>query len=164
MVNEEGEDVAPGEVGELLISGDNIMKGYWQMPEETAKTLNGGYLHTGDLAIKDNEGYFYITGRKKDVVFTDGKGVLSPEIENVMSLHPAISEVAVIGVPDERLGELIQAFIVLTRGKTVTEREIIEWCASRMEDYKVPKVVKFIEKLPKTASGKVQKNVLEKQA
>jgi len=163
VVNEEGEDVAPGEVGELLVTGDNIMKGYWQMPEETAKTLEGGYLHTGDLAIKDEEGYFYITGRKKDVIFTDGKGVLSPEIENVISLHPAVSEVAVIGVPDEKLGEIVKAFIVSKQGQTAAERDIMEWCARQLEDYKVPKVVKFITGLPKTASGKVQKTVLEKQ-
>jgi long-chain acyl-CoA synthetase len=163
VVNEEGEDVAPGDIGELLIAGDNIMEGYWEMPEETAKALEGGYLHTGDLASRDEEGYYYITGRKKDIIFTAGKEVLSPEIENVISLHPAVSEMAVIGVPDEKLGELVKVFIVLKKGKRATEQEIIKWCARRLEDYKVPKMVSFIASLPKTASGKVQTTALEKQ-
>ena len=160
VVNEEGEDVAPGEVGEVLVAGDSVMKGYWHMPEETAKTLEGGYLHTGDLATKDEEGYYYITGRKKDMILTAGKGVASPEIENVISLHPAVSEVAVIGVPDKKLGELVKAFVALKEGGKATEQDIIEWCASRLEDYKVPKSVNFIDSLPKTASGKIQKTAL----
>ncbi|MFC1907751.1 class I adenylate-forming enzyme family protein, partial [Chloroflexota bacterium] len=128
-----------------------------------AKTLEGGYLHTGDLASRDEEGYYYITGRKKDIIFTAGKDVLSPEIENVISLHPSVSEMAVIGVPDEKLGEMIKVFIALKRGRKATEQEIIEWCARYLEDYKVPKMVCFIDSLPKTASGKVQKTALEKQ-
>jgi len=160
VVNEEGEDVVPGEVGELLVAGDSVMKGYWNMPEETAKTLEGGYLHTGDLATKDEEGYYYITGRKKDIIMTAGKGVASPEIENAISLHPAVSEVAVIGVPHKELGELVRAFIVLKEGEKATEQDIIEWCLSRLDDYKVPKSVNFIDSLPKTASGKVQKTAL----
>ena len=163
VVNEEGEDAAPGEVGELLAAGDNVMKGYWHMPEETAKTLEGGYLHTSDLAMKDKEGYYYITGRKKDMIITAGQGVLSPEIENVISLHAAVSEVAVIGAPDKELGEIVQAFVALKKGENTTEQEIIEWCSSQLEDYKVPKLVKFVDSLPKTASGKVQKTALEKQ-
>ena len=164
VVNEEGEDVAPGEVGELLVTGDGIMKGYWEMPEETAKALEGGYLHTGDLASRDEDGYYYIIGRKKDIIFTAGKEVLSPEIENVISLHPAVSEMAVVGVPDEKLGELVKVFITLKRGEEATEQEITEWCARYLEDYKVPKMVCFVDSLPKTASGKVQKTALEKRA
>ena len=160
LVNEEGEDVAPGEVGEILVAGDNVMKGYWHMPEETAKTLEGGYLHTGDLATKDEEGYYYITGRKKDMIVTTGRVVPSPEIENVISLHPAVSEVAVIGVPHRELGEVMKAFVVLKRGERATERDIIEWCSSRLEGYKVPNSVSFIDSLPKTASGKVLKTAL----
>jgi acyl-CoA synthetase (AMP-forming)/AMP-acid ligase II len=163
LVNEEGDDVAPGEVGEVLVASDSIMEGYWEMPEETARALEGGYLHTGDLASRDEEGYYYITGRKKDIIFTSGKEVLSPEIENVISLHPAVSEMAVIGVPDEKLGEMVKAFITLKRGEKATEQDIIEWCARYLEDYKVPKMVGFIDTLPKTASGKVQKSALEKQ-
>lgn len=163
LVNEEGKDCAPGEVGEILARGDNIMKGYWNMPEATAKTLEGGYLHTGDLATRDEEGYYYITGRKKDTITSAGKPVYSPEIENVMSLHPAISEVAVIGVPDKELGEAVKAVVVLRTGEKATEEEIINWCQGRLDDYKVPRSVDIIDRLPKTPSGKVLKNILRER-
>ncbi|MBA7656889.1 Long-chain-fatty-acid--CoA ligase [subsurface metagenome] len=163
LVNEEGKDCAPGEVGEILARGDNIMKGYWNMPEATAKTLEGGYLHTGDLATRDEEGYYYITGRKKDTITSAGKPVYSPEIENVMSLHPAISEVAVIGVPDKELGEAVKAVVVLRTGEKATEEEIIGWCQGRLDDYKVPRSVDIVDRLPKTPSGKVLKNILRER-
>lgn len=163
LVNEEGKDCAPGEVGEILARGDNIMKGYWNMPEATAKTLEGGYLHTGDLATRDEEGYYYITGRKKDTITSAGKPVYSPEIENVMSLHPAISEVAVIGVPDKELGEAVKAVVVLRTGEKASEEEIIGWCQGRLDDYKVPRSVNIIDRLPKTPSGKVLKNILRER-
>ncbi|MDH5695527.1 MAG: long-chain-fatty-acid--CoA ligase [Dehalococcoidia bacterium] len=163
LVNEEGKECAPGEIGEILARGDNIMKGYWNMPEATAKTLEGGYLHTGDLATRDEEGYYYITGRKKDVISSGGKPVYSPEIENVMSLHPAISEVAVIGVPDKELGEAVKAMVVLRAGKKATEKEIIGWCQGKLDDYKVPRSVRIVDRLPKTPSGKVLKNILRER-
>ena len=163
LVNEEGEDCAPGEVGEILARGDNIMQGYWNMPEETAKTLEGGYLHTGDLATRDEEGYYYITGRKKDVITSAGMPVYSPEIENVMSLHPAISEVAVIGVPDKELGEAVKAVVVLRAGEKATEGEIIGWCQGKLDDYKVPRSVHIVDSLPKTPSGKVLKHILRER-
>ena len=163
LVNEEGKDCAPGEVGEILARGDNIMKGYWNMPEATAKTLEGGYLHTGDLATRDEEGYYYITGRKKDTITSAGKPVYSPEIENVMSLHPAISEVAVIGVPDKELGEAVKAVVVLRTGEKASEEEIISWCQGRLDDYKVPRSVDIVDRLPKTPSGKVLKNILRER-
>ena len=163
LVNEEGKDCAPGEVGEILARGDNIMKGYWNMPEATAKTLEGGYLHTGDLATKDEEGYYYITGRKKDTITSADMPVYSPEVENVISLHPAISEVAVIGVPDKELGEVVKAVVVLRAGEKAAEEEIISYCASRLDDYKVPKSVDIVDRLPKTPSGKVLKTVLRER-
>lgn len=160
LVNEEGKECAPGEVGEILAKGDNIMKGYWNMPEATAKTLEGGYLHTGDLATRDEEGYYYITGRKKDVITSGGKPVYSPEVENVMSLHPAISEVAIIGVPDKELGEAVTAMVVLKAGEKATEEEIIGWCQGKLDDYKIPRSVHIVDRLPKTPSGKVLKHIL----
>ena len=163
LVNEEGKDCAPGEVGEILARGDNIMKGYWNMPEATAKTLEGGYLHTGDLATRDEEGYYYITGRKKDTITSAGKPVYSPEIENVLSLYPAISEVAVIGVPDKELGEAVKAVVVLRTGEKASEEEIISWCQGRLDDYKVPRSVDIVDRLPKTPSGKVLKNILRER-
>jgi acyl-CoA synthetase (AMP-forming)/AMP-acid ligase II len=163
LVNEAGKDCAPGEVGEILARGDNIMKGYWNMPEATAKTLEGGYLHTGDLATRDEEGYYYITGRKKDVITSSGKPVYSPEIENVISLHPSVSEAAVIGVPDKELGEIVKAVVVPQRGAKVAEKEIISWCAAKLDDYKVPKSVDIVDSLPKTPSGKVLKTILRQR-
>ncbi len=157
LIDEEGQDCAPGQVGEILVRGDNVMKGYWGMPEATAKALEGGYLHTGDLAFKDEEGYYYITGRKKDVISSGGRAIYSPQIENVISMHPAVSEVAVIGVPDEELGEAIKAVVVLKVGRRATEEELIEWCKGRLENYQVPSSVDFISSLPKTASGKIRK-------
>jgi acyl-CoA synthetase (AMP-forming)/AMP-acid ligase II len=163
LVNEEGKDCAPGEVGEILARGDNIMKGYWNMPEATAKTLEGGYLHTGDLATRDEEGYYYITGRKKDTITSAGMPVYSPEVENVISLHPAISEVAVIGVPDKELGEAVKAVVVLREGEKASEDEIIGWCKDKLDVRKLPKSVEIVDRLPKTPSGKVLKTVLRER-
>jgi acyl-CoA synthetase (AMP-forming)/AMP-acid ligase II len=163
LVNEEGRDCAPGEVGEILARGDNIMKGYWNMPEATARALEGGYLHTGDLATRDEEGYYYITGRKKDVITSSGKPVYSPEIENVISLHPSISEVAVIGVPDKEVGEAVKAVVVLRAGEKATDDEIIGWCQGKLDDYKVPRSVHIVDSLPKTPSGKILKHVLRQR-
>jgi len=130
------------------------------MPEVTAQTLEGGYLHTGDLAFRDEEGYYYITGRKKDVITSGGRAIYSPEIENVISLHPAVSEVAVIGVPDEELGEAVKAVVVLKAGQKATGEELIQWCRGQLEDYKVPRSVDFVPQLPKTPSGKIRKALL----
>ncbi len=163
LIDEEGQDCAPGQVGEILVRGDNVMKGYWGMPEATAKALEGGYLHTGDLAFKDEEGYYYITGRKKDVISSGGRAIYSPQIENVISMHPAVSEVAVIGVPDEELGEAIKAVVVLKVGRRATEEELIEWCKGRLENYQVPSSVDFISSLPKTPSGKIRKALLKEK-
>jgi len=160
LVNDAGEECAPREVGEILVRGDNVMKGYWNMPEVTAQTLEGGYLHTGDLAFRDEEGYYYITGRKKDVITSGGRAIYSPEVENVISLHPAVSEVAVIGVPDEELGEVVKAVVVLKAGQKATGEELIQWCKGRLEDYKVPRSVDFVPQLPKTPSGKIRKALL----
>ncbi|RLB04086.1 MAG: o-succinylbenzoate--CoA ligase, partial [Deltaproteobacteria bacterium] len=134
LIDEEGQDCAPGQVGEILVRGDNVMKGYWGMSEATAKALEEGYLHTGDLAFKDEEGYYYITGRKKDVISSGGQAIYSPEVEDVISLHPAVAEVAVVGVPDEQLGEVVKAVVVLKADEKATEEELIEWCKGRLED------------------------------
>lgn len=160
LINEDGKDCAPGEVGEIIARGDNIMSGYWNIPEITARTLEGGYLHTGDLATKDKEGYYYITGRKKDAIITSGKQVHSLEVENVISLYPDVSEVAVIGIPDQKLGEMVKAIVVPRSGKQVFEKDILDWCAGRLEEYKIPKSIEIAESLPKTPSGKVLKTQL----
>jgi long-chain acyl-CoA synthetase len=163
IVNEAGEDCLPGKIGEILARGDNIMKGYWNLPQITDKTLEGDYLHTGDLARKDEEGYYYITGRKTDTIVSAGRQVHSSEIENVISSFPGVSEVAVIGLPDKELGEIVKAVIVQRRGEKVIPQELMRWCEGKLEEYKVPKSVDIIESLPKTPSGKVLKTVLRQR-
>lgn len=163
LINEEGRGCGVGEVGEIVARGDNIMAGYWNMPEETGRVLKDGFLHTGDLASQDEEGYFYFTGRKKDTIASGDKVVYSPEVEDVMSMHPAVLEIAVIGVPDQELGEAVEAIMVLREGKTITREEVMDWCRGKIEDYKMPKWVDFVDSLPKSPSGKVLKTVLKER-
>ncbi|HME42479.1 MAG TPA: long-chain-fatty-acid--CoA ligase [Syntrophorhabdales bacterium] len=162
VVNDQGEDVTPNErdVGEIIVKGDIVTAGYWKAPEETQKALKNGWLHTGDLAVIDSEGYVTIVDRKKDMILTGGENVYSTEVENVLYMHAAILECAVIGVADEKWGEAVKAVVVLKSGQQVTEAEIIQFCKDRMAHYKAPKTVEFIEALPKTGSGKIQKKEL----
>jgi acyl-CoA synthetase (AMP-forming)/AMP-acid ligase II len=162
-VNENGSEAAPGEIGEIVAKGDNIMMGYWKMPEETARVLRDGYLHTGDLATKDKGGYFYITGRKKDMIVSGGNTIYAAEVEDAIYSHPSVSEIAVIGVPDEALGELVKAVVVLKKGEKTTEKEIIKLCQDKLDSYKVPKSVVFTDSLPKTPTAKVLKSVLKEK-
>jgi len=160
LVNEGGEDCAVGEVGEMLVRGDNMTRGYWNMPEATAKALEGGYLHTGDLARKDEEGYYYIVDRKAFTITSGGKQVYSPEVENVLALYPSVAEVVVVGVPDAELGEAVLAVVVLRDGEKATDKELIQWCAEKLEAYQVPKSVDIVDSLPKSPNGKVLKTAL----
>jgi len=159
VVNEKEEDVKPGEVGEIIARGPNIMKGYWRKPEETAAVLRGEWFHTGDMATVDEEGYLFIVDRKKDMIITGGENVFSTEVENMLYTHPAILEAAVIGVPDEKWGEAIKAVVVLREGESVTEQEIIDYCRDNMTRYKCPRSVDFYpgDQLPKSGSGKILK-------
>lgn len=155
-----GEELGINEVGELLIKGPQVMKGYWRMPEETGKTLQNGWLYTGDLAKMDEDGYFYIVGRKKELIIASGYNVYPVEIEDVLYMHPQVLEAAVIGVPDPYRGETIKAVIVPKAGETVTEEEIIQFASERLSTYKVPRIIEFIEEMPKSAVGKILKREL----
>lgn len=151
----------PGEVGELCIRGPQVMKGYWNMPTETANTLRGGWLHTGDIAVMDEDGYFKIVDRKKDMILGAGGFNIYPrEIEDVLYEHPKVKEVAAVGVPVGEKGERPKVFIVLKEGETATEEEIIEFCRQNLAPYKVPKFVEFRDELPKTMVGKILRRVL----
>jgi len=163
VVNDEGRDVAPGEVGEVIGRGDNLMKGYWRMPQATEETLKDGYLHTGDLATMDEDGYLYLVGRKKDVIVSGGKNIYPAEVEEVIYQHPAVVEAAVIGAPDEKLGESLQAVIVAKKGGKVTAEDIVVFCEQRLPDYASPKSVVFMEKLPRNPAGKVLRKVLQEK-
>jgi long-chain acyl-CoA synthetase len=153
-------DLPPGEVGEVLARGDNIMKGYWNQPAITADTLRGGWLHTGDMGTFDARGYLHILDRKKDMIKPGGENVYSPEVESMIASHPEVLEVAVIGLADEKWGEAIKAVVVRRPGSTLTEAVLIDYCRERMAHFKCPASVDFMATLPKGGTGKVQKTVL----
>ncbi len=166
IVDETGARVPHGTVGELVVRGANVMKGYWERPEETARMLRPGplpcemVLYTGDLFKADDEGYLYFVGRKDDIIKSRGEKVSPKEVENVLCGHPAVAEAAVVGVPDVVLGEAIRAVVALRPGTTSTPREILKYCAQHLEDFMVPQVVEIMESLPKTSNGKVNKREL----
>ncbi|TYO93941.1 long-chain-fatty-acid--CoA ligase [Desulfallas thermosapovorans] len=149
-----------GEVGELIIKGPQVMKGYWNRPEETEKTLRNGWLYTGDMARMDEDGYIYIVDRKKDLIIAGGYNIYPREVEEVLFQHPKVLEAIVAGVPHEYRGETVKAFIVLKEGQTATEEEMIAFCKERLAPYKVPKMVEFKQELPKSAVGKLLRRIL----
>lgn len=161
ILTDEGKFARPGEVGEVIARGPNVMMGYWKRPEETAAALRNGWLHTGDMATVDEDGFIYLVDRKKDMIISGGENVYSTEVENVVYQHPAISEAAVIGVPDEKWGETVSAIVTVKPNSNLTEQELIDFCAARLADYKVPKRVEIREgELPKSGTGKILKKEL----
>ena len=160
IVDDQDRDLPVGEVGEVICRGPNVMKGYYKDEEATREVLRGGWLHTGDLARRDEEGFLYIVDRKKDMIISGGENIYPREIEEVLFNHPKIEEAAVIGVPDPLWGESVKAIIVLKRGETMTEEEVIEYCKGHLASYKKPKWVEFMEGLPRNPSGKVLKTLL----
>ena len=157
---ETGEDVPVGEVGELLVRGPQVMKGYWNLPEATAEALRDGWLHTGDMARMDEEGYFYIVDRKKDMIIAGGFNIYPREVEEVLYLHRGIKEAAVVGVPDPYRGETVKAFIVPREGVTLDPEEIKQFCREHLAAYKIPRLIEFREELPKSLVGKVLRRAL----
>jgi long-chain acyl-CoA synthetase len=158
---ETGEKEMPfGEPGELIVKGPQVMQGYWKMPEETAKTLRDGWLHTGDIARMDEQGYLYIVDRKKDVINASGFKVYPREVEEVLYQHPDVVEAVAVGVPDEYRGETVKAFVVRKQGSYVTEQDLVSHCKEDLAPYKVPKLVEFRDELPKSAVGKLLRRVL----
>ena len=153
-------EVEIGEPGELVVKGPQVMKGYWQMPEETANALRGGWLHTGDIARMDEDGYLYIVDRKKDMINTSGFKVYPREVEEVLYQHEEVVEAVAVGVPDEYRGETVKAFVVRKQGSEVTEEELISYCQENLAPYKVPKMVEFRDELPKSAVGKLLRRIL----
>jgi long-chain acyl-CoA synthetase len=139
------------------------MKGYWNLPQETAKAIRNGWYFTGDLAYKDEEGYYYMVDRAKDMIITGGENVYSVEVENVLYQHPSILECAVIGVPDEKWGEAVKAIVVRKQGYQVTEEEILSFVRKKLANYKVPKTIDFVPELPKSGAGKILKRELREQ-
>lgn len=160
VVDENGEEVPVGEVGELIVRGPNVMKGYYKMPEETAVTIRNGWLYTGDLAKKDDEGYFYIVDRKKDLIIVGGYNVYPREVEEVLFSHSGILEAAVVGQPDPNFGEAVHAYVVL-KDTSLTIEEIKEYCTKHIVKYKVPSVIEILDELPKNTTGKILRRSLK---
>ncbi len=160
VLDPQGKPVAVGEVGEIVARGPNVMAGYWGKPEDTAQVLRAEGLWTGDLARVDDEGYLTIVSRKSDMIKSGAHRLAPKEIEEILLEHPAVHECAVVGTPDEILGEAIQAVVVLKDGAPCTEKELVHHCRRNLPAFKVPHAVEFRDELPKTASGKIQKNKL----
>lgn len=164
VVDSAGKPVAAGRAGELVARGSNVMSGYWNNPEETTRAFQDGMFRTGDIGYRDEAGYFYILDRLKDMIVTGGENVYSGEVEVVIYQHPAVSEVAVFGIPDPKWGELVMACVVLKHGATLIVDELTEFCRRSLANYKVPRRVEFIEtSLPKSGSGKILKRILREQ-
>jgi long-chain acyl-CoA synthetase len=161
VVDDDGNEVPQGEVGEIVIRGHNVMKGYWNRPDTTAETIVDGWLHTGDIATVDEDGYFFIVDRKKDMIIRGGYNVYPREIEEVLYEHPAVREAAVIGVPHDELGEEIGAAVALMDGAETSADELREFVKEQVAAYKYPREIWFVDDLPKGPTGKILKREIE---
>ena len=160
VINKRGETIKPGEIGEIVATGQIIMSGYWGNPELTKETIKDGWLHTGDLATVDEEGFFYVVEREKDMFISGGENVYPAEIEKVYLESPKVMNVAAVGVPDDKWGEVGILFIVLKEGETMSEEEALAFCDGKLARYKIPKLIKFVSELPMTAADKIKRNRL----
>ena len=158
---EDGNEVKPGEVGEILLRSNKLMKGYWKMPQETAEAFKGGWFHTRDMAYRDSDGYVYIVDRKSDMIISGGFNIYPREVEEVIMAHPGVAETAVIGVPDPEWGEAVKAIVVAKPGTELTADVIIQHCRKNLAGYKKPKSVDFIEEIPKNLYGKIDRRSLK---
>jgi fatty-acyl-CoA synthase len=163
VFDENDNEVPPGTIGELVMRSPSVMLGYYKEPKKTAEVFRNGWLHTGDLGIMDEEGYFYFVDRKKDIVKTGAENVSTVEVEGVIFRHPKVAEATVVGLPHAKWVEAVTAFVVPKPNQTLTEEEIIQYCKENLAGYKVPKKVIILDTLPKNPSGKILKKVLRKE-
>jgi long-chain acyl-CoA synthetase len=162
---ESGERAVPaGELGELVVRGPQVMRGYWNKPAETRSVLRDGWLYTGDIAREDARGFFYLVDRKKDMIKSRGETVYPREVEDVLCGHPAVQDAVVVGVPDPLLGEAVKAYVVLADGHRLSEQELIGYCRQGLAKFKVPSTVEFRKELPRTFVGKALRRVLREEA
>ena len=152
-----------GKEGEIVFTAPNLMLGYWNRPEETKEMLRDNWLYTGDVGYMDDDGYVFITSRKKDLIKPSGFQVWPREVEEVINAHPAVAEVSVAGIPDAKQGEAVKAWVVLEAGKSATQEELQVWCREKLVAYEVPKFIEFRKELPKTMVGKVLRRVLQEE-
>jgi acyl-CoA synthetase (AMP-forming)/AMP-acid ligase II len=158
----QGDEVPRGEVGELWVKSDSNMQTYYNLPEETAANLTDGWVHTGDAGIMDEEGYLFLKDRMKDMVVSGAENIYPVEVENAIAAHPAVLDVAVIGVPDDKFGEALLAFVVTRDGQTLTLEEMIEFCREKIAGYKIPRQLQLVPELPRNPTGKILKKELRK--
>jgi acyl-CoA synthetase (AMP-forming)/AMP-acid ligase II len=163
VVDPDDHELPRGQVGEVVVRGDNVMAGYWNQPEQTAAALRGGWMHTGDAGYLDDRGYLFIVDRLKDMIITGGENVYSAEVENALAGHPAVAACAVIGVPDPQWGERVHAVVVLQPGREATGEQLREFCRGQIAGYKLPRSIAFVDALPTSGAGKVLKRELRKQ-
>jgi fatty-acyl-CoA synthase len=163
IVDGNNNDVAPGEVGEIIVRGPNIFSGYWKKPEETAKALKNGWFYTGDMARKDEEGFLYIVGRKVEMIISSGENIYPAEVEKAIQSITQVKEAAAVGMPDPRRGEVVAAFVSLKEGQTLSEQQLIERISDKIAAFKLPKKVIFVEDFPRNVSGKIVKKELKKR-
>ena len=163
LVDVDGSDVPVGETGELLIKGPHVCTGYWNNPQATAESLKDGWFHTGDMARMDEEGYFYIAGRFKDMIISGGENIYAAEVEAVFREHPCVADAALIGQPDEKWGEVGLMIVARKPGQAVSEEELLQFCSGRLAKYKIPKRIEFVEALPYSPYGKVMKEELREK-
>lgn len=160
VVDGQGKEVPPGDIGEIVLRSPHMMRGYWQKEEETREAIRDGWLHTGDMAWQDQEGYFYIVDRKKDMIISGGMNVYSSAVEKALFDHPSVRQAAVIGVPDDKWGEAVKAFVIIDKEAPVGGEDLIQHCKGKLSKYEVPKSVEIVEEIPVTAIGKVNKKKL----
>jgi fatty-acyl-CoA synthase len=163
VVNLEGQNLPAGETGEVIVRGPNVIREYWRRPKESAETIVDGWLHTGDMGYYDEEGYLYLIDRKKDMYISGGENVYPAEVEDAIMGFDRVGDVGVIGIPDEKWGEVGVAIVVPKPGQDVSEESVIEFCKGKLAKFKVPKKVLFTEELPRTATGKILKKALKAQ-
>jgi long-chain acyl-CoA synthetase len=160
VVDDDDNEVPDGELGEIVLRGENILKGYFKNPEATANAFRNGWFHTNDIGYRDQDGFFYIVDRKSDMIIRGGENIYPREIDEVLYQHPAVASAATIGVPDSLYGEEVAAFIVLKEGLDVSEDELIAYCKSELADYKCPKSIQIVKDIPKGPTGKLLKREL----
>ncbi len=160
IVDHEDNPIPLGEVGELVCKGPNVMLGYHNNPQATQEALRNGWLHTGDLARVDEDGFIYVVDRKKDLIISGGENIYPREVEEVLLEHPAIADAAVVGSPDPLWGEIVHAFVVVREGRSLNENEVVEHCKARLASYKKPRKVTFVPQIPRNPSGKILKTRL----
>jgi acyl-CoA synthetase (AMP-forming)/AMP-acid ligase II len=163
VVKEDGTPTSPGEIGEIIIRTDKLFKEYWRMPEATVEAFRGGWFHTGDMGMRDEDGFVYIMDRKNDMIISGGFNIYPREVEDAIMCHPGVAEVAIIGVPDDIWGESVKAFVVPRSGANLTEEEVIASCREQLASYKKPKSVEFVQDLPKNPYGKLLRRELKER-